>query len=39
VQSDFFDGARRQVVESFLRFLENGNQFFPVDRMAGENVF
>jgi len=28
--------AGRQIMESFLCFLEDGDEFFPVSRMAGE---
>ncbi len=31
-----FDSAFRQIIEGFLDFLENRDNFFPVFRMSGE---
>jgi hypothetical protein len=33
-----FYRRRREVMESFLRFLENRDEFFPVGSMAGEYI-
>ena len=36
VTGNFFQRGNGEVMEGFLRFLENRDEFFPVGSMAGE---